>query len=342
VRKTVLIYFPYFHDDAKSTSMGIYCLDLAAELGRLGLEPVLLSIQSGGFPGKSISLPRFLRTSNWRLNSLLFAPFGLLLAALKYGLKNSVLINVSHEFVLPWPGKRAVTVVHDLIQLQTPSNWARALLVRFNLAIARLTHLVSISGVTANELTKIGMKSEVIYTNTFNVSEARPFNAAEFRQRPLLAVWCGTGHPHKRPELFVELARQFPDDQFTMVVPPADRAALSMNATPNLMIKSNLSGADLNRLLRETKILVSTSTQEGFGRPPLEMLIAGGQIVISDIQIYREIYGSVGRFFDGTLQSLIDAVLDAKKHPTQYDIMESPIRKKINQMPVLASMIAGL
>jgi glycosyltransferase involved in cell wall biosynthesis len=50
-------------------------------------------------------------------------------------------------------------------------------------------------------------------------------------------------------------------------------------------------------LIASAEALVSPSLSEGFGMPPAEALYAGVPVAISDIEVYREIYGGHARFF---------------------------------------------
>ena len=46
-------------------------------------------------------------------------------------------------------------------------------------------------------------------------------------------------------------------------------------------------------LYAQSKLLVQPSYYEGFGMPPLEALTVGTQAIISDIPVFKEIYGSL-------------------------------------------------
>ena len=49
--------------------------------------------------------------------------------------------------------------------------------------------------------------------------------------------------------------------------------------------------------LKRAKLLVSPSSFEGFGMPPLEALACGCMVLCSDIPIFREVYGSDVSYF---------------------------------------------
>jgi glycosyltransferase involved in cell wall biosynthesis len=55
--------------------------------------------------------------------------------------------------------------------------------------------------------------------------------------------------------------------------------------------------AELAVILSGATALVSTSHKEGFGMPPLEALALGTPVILSDIRVYREVYGSWALFF---------------------------------------------
>lgn len=54
-----------------------------------------------------------------------------------------------------------------------------------------------------------------------------------------------------------------------------------------------VSNEDLRTMLREARILVQPSFYEGFGLPPLEALVSGTRALVSDIQVFREVYSEM-------------------------------------------------
>lgn len=79
----------------------------------------------------------------------------------------------------------------------------------------------------------------------------------------------------------------------------------------------------MRQLLEGASGLVSTSREEGFGLPPLEALAAGVPVVLSDIPVYREIYGQWGSFFPvgdaDALAALLDKTLESPGEPASPD-----------------------
>lgn len=78
-----------------------------------------------------------------------------------------------------------------------------------------------------------------------------------------------------------------------------------------------VSDSELRDLYRGCKVLVQPSLYEGFGMPPLEALSQGANVVLSDIPVFKEIYGElpVTFFKTGDVADLADKLLEAEKLP---------------------------
>lgn len=58
----------------------------------------------------------------------------------------------------------------------------------------------------------------------------------------------------------------------------------------------DISNAELIRLYKNAAACLSPTLLEGFGRPPLESMAAGRPVLLSDIPVHKEIFGSAGIF----------------------------------------------
>ncbi len=83
-------------------------------------------------------------------------------------------------------------------------------------------------------------------------------------------LWVGRSTPLKRPELFVKLAENFPDEKFTMICQKAtgdeNYRDLLANAEKldNLQFIRAVPFADISTYFRQAKVFVNTSDSEGF------------------------------------------------------------------------------
>ena len=72
----------------------------------------------------------------------------------------------------------------------------------------------------------------------------------------------------------------------------------------------------LLQLISEAKALIQPSLYEGFGLPPLEALYLGTDVILSDIQVFKELYGDlpVAFFQVGNIDDLVNAMLNLKRN----------------------------
>lgn len=66
---------------------------------------------------------------------------------------------------------------------------------------------------------------------------------------------------------------------------------------PNVIFTGRLDNEELYSEIQKAKFLVQPSVYEGFGLPPLEALFLGTQPIISDIEVFREIYAGLAVIF---------------------------------------------
>lgn len=111
------------------------------------------------------------------------------------------------------------------------------------------------------------------------------------RERPadaLDALWVGVLGERKRPEVFAALAVRFPEKRFAMRVgtvgwEPPGRPG-------NLRLLPRLTPAELDRLYRSSRVIVVTSTVEGFHAPAMEAYLRGARLVLPRVLPFTEIY----------------------------------------------------
>jgi glycosyltransferase involved in cell wall biosynthesis len=99
-------------------------------------------------------------------------------------------------------------------------------------------------------------------------------------------LWAGGLRPVKRPNLFIELARRFPERQFVMVggsttteVAYATETEQKAHAAPNLRLTGWLPNSDVIREIARASVVVNTSVVEGFPNVYLEAWNHGVPVV---------------------------------------------------------------
>lgn len=86
--------------------------------------------------------------------------------------------------------------------------------------------------------------------------------------------------------------------------------------------------SELARIIAEAKVLVQPSFYEGFGIPPLEALYLGTNVILSDIPVFKELYGDfpVTFFKVGNHYDLCEKLMEP--FATSFDF--SYVRKQID------------
>ena len=117
--------------------------------------------------------------------------------------------------------------------------------------------------------------------------------------------------PHKNFKWIVENAKNNPDKQYVIVggTNPKLWSSNEGDFKDNIIYLGFQSDEVLKALLVNAKALISPSLYEGFGIPPLEALACGTKVIVSDIPVYREIYGDAVVYLDPHDSSLdLDSV----------------------------------
>jgi glycosyltransferase involved in cell wall biosynthesis len=310
----ILLNFPYYFDTR--SSMGVFYKDLYDALSAAGAEVYTASLAVPvEIPVSSYVTPTGKRGGKLRRFVTYYAR---LIEFMRHN-PDAILLNVSQEFAFTPCPRRTIVIVHDLIQLSHPRTWWIKSYIRLMLPFIRRCGLaIAVSQTTRQQLLGHGIQSRVAY-NWFAAVDLLE-NEKEY-SKDYDGIFIGNHLVHKRMELFLDLVRARPQYRFAAIVPEAAASLLAAEGAPrNLEIQSRCSRAEYVELLRRTKILVSTSVAEGFGRPPMEALLAGASIVVSDLPIYREIYGDVAAFFrPDDLASLIEVFERVRQSGTSGD-----------------------
>jgi glycosyltransferase involved in cell wall biosynthesis len=288
----VLIHFPQL--SPHPSSMLFYC------------NLLLEGLRARGYSVSVLSKQRLLTEAATALHTRLIARTPAILSTWPRLLQVSRkphppwIINISQEYVTPFSACRTINIIHDVIQLDYPRSRFVAYFYRHCLpAFARNAALnISVSNTTARLLADLGIKSRVVY-NEFNIPDRAKAESAELRQRPFLACWVGTLSSHKNISEYFAAARAIPHASFAAIMPIQESSRLATVVFPpaNVSIFGSLSSDDYADLLSRSRFLVSTSRVEGFGRPPGDGALAGCDLILSDIPIYRELYDGIANFY---------------------------------------------
>jgi len=106
--------------------------------------------------------------------------------------------------------------------------------------------------------------NSIIIKNSFVFNE-------EKKSKKYFTLWVSRCHPLKKPELFLDLAKNFKDEKFKMICPSSSgqegfykKIKNNTKNIKNLEFIEFVSFAEIQKYYNEAKILVNTSDYEGF------------------------------------------------------------------------------
>jgi glycosyltransferase involved in cell wall biosynthesis len=114
----------------------------------------------------------------------------------------------------------------------------------------------------------------------------------------------GSFMPYKNVGLLIQALGELPAYTLTLCSRITDRRRLELirGLTPETLSRirflDGTSEADYQKLLDESFALVTASKDEGFGIPVIEAMSRAVPVIVSDIQIFREVAADAGAFFD--------------------------------------------
>lgn len=128
-----------------------------------------------------------------------------------------------------------------------------------------------------NILSKEGIKSFKIQ-NSFPVSNSGERNGREY------ILWVGSSYALKRPEVFLELARDFPNEQFVLVLQRHDEnifCTIKREAAglKNLIFVPGVPFHEVSRFFQDAKLFINSSVYEGFPNTFVQAAIYGTPII---------------------------------------------------------------
>lgn len=151
-------------------------------------------------------------------------------------------------------------------------------------------------------------------------------------------IYVGNVKKHKGIDVLISAFNNFHDKSVKLYIVGKKDAFKTYLEERNLLLNENIiftgyvDDNNLYNLIFNARALVQPSIYEGFGIPPLEALYLGVPVIISDILVFKEIYGSlpVSFFRCGDSNDLLEKMenitsvsIDKCMLETQFDFNKS-------------------
>jgi glycosyltransferase involved in cell wall biosynthesis len=167
--------------------------------------------------------------------------------------------------------------------------------------------------------TKLSDESIVVIGNGWeHILEIESINEARDKRikEGQYYFFVGNIKPHKNFQWIIKEAKQYPQEVFVIVGKIPNNivdSVIENNPAQNIIFLGYVSDGYMKYLMENAKALLFPSFSEGFGIPPLEKLALGGQAIVSDIPVFREIFGDTVHYIDKDFGILdINSILKEK------------------------------
>jgi len=201
--------------------------------------------------------------------------------------------------------------VHDLRPYFEPDTWVQKFYFHVMLARAlrRCDGIITVSETSKRDIIAVyGIDEQKIRV----VPNAVDPPSAKFESRPNLEgdgvpylLMVGASWKHKNAmEVLEEHDSWRRDFRLTIVAGEGQyceqlkKRATNLGISEDVNFLHELSEAELEGLYRGCSALVYPSRMEGFGLPPLEAMARGKPVIVSDIPVFRELFGDAPYFVE--------------------------------------------
>lgn len=229
--------------------------------------------------------------------------------------------------------KNQAVTIHDAAIAAFPSaySWKFRLWYRIMYTVLgkRLNTIFTVSNFSRNELNKyFGIPKEkihVTYNGVEHLKDIQPDDRILTKIPKDYVLAVSSQNPTKNFKLVLEAAEQLPEVNF--VIAGGSNAKVfngkEEKALVNVHYVGYVSDQELVSLYRHAKVFIYPSLYEGFGIPPLEALLNGCPVIVSDQASLPEICGDTVEYCDAKNTKSIVTKL------TNVALNEKPIMQHI-------------
>ena len=147
----------------------------------------------------------------------------------------------------------------------------------------------------------------------YNAAPGTPASTSRTFPTSRKLLYVGSFMPYKNVETLVRGAALVPEFELHLLSKidasrKAELADLAKNLGARVVFHGGVTDSEYVSLLQDSFALVTASKDEGFGIPLVEAMQQGTPVVVSDLEIFHEVAGIAGKYFEAD-----DAVEFAKR-----------------------------
>jgi glycosyltransferase involved in cell wall biosynthesis len=159
----------------------------------------------------------------------------------------------------------------------------------------------------------------IVYNAPEKVSQIQSRSTASTKN----LIYIGSFMPYKNVETLIKGAGLAPEFTLHLLSKISDerKSALqklaALNAA-NLVLHNGVTDTEYKDLLLSAFALVSASKDEGFGIPLVEGMQLGTPVVVSDLEIFKEVAASAGTYFDPERPESFEKAIKSLEDKSQW------------------------
>ncbi len=238
--------------------------------------------------------------------------------------KAKILLNLCNLAPMKFPG---ACVIHDLNLIDNKSfySFQYRFIVGFIMRrnIKKYQPIYTVSNFSKSRIIdyyKIDSKKVITtYSGIKNPCDIQDLSAHfSFSSKPFYLT-VGSFNKTKNMNYVLETAKRRPQDLF-VITGSSDHIykKSSMEKPENVIFTGYITDEELRFLYSKCKAFIFPSFYEGFGAPPLEAINYGcKRIILSDIEVFKEIYGETANYCNpydvDTILSILDHLKELSK-----------------------------
>lgn len=223
---------------------------------------------------------------------------------------------------------RSITYVHDIYFIDHPEAIApknRVFLERYFLRwLKRSNRIVAVSDFTKNELERRKLVPanaiSVVHNGVDLSTSATTINLEKYNLPRNYILFVGNFEPRKNVGRLVNAYGLLPQairDKYSLVLIGADSwnaddlqssiKKAQQNGRNIVRIEKSVSDDELRAIYKQASVLALPSLYEGFGMTPLEAMVQGVPVVVSNNSALPEVVGDAGLYVDAENEADISA-----------------------------------
>ncbi|MEH6307436.1 glycosyltransferase family 1 protein [Olivibacter sp. CPCC 100613] len=252
--------------------------------------------------------------------------------------KNYVLLSLCNIGTLY--DKNQILCIHDMSYAVNPSWFTKSFARYYRIMIPRLAkrakRLITVSEFSKRQITEqLGIKYEdvsVVYN-----APADKFNAVSTSNisysKDDFFLFVGSMDPRKNINLIIDFFSKPEQSHQKLVIVGAKIKSfneVNFQIPSNVKVLDNCNDDELAALYRRAKAMINPSFYEGFGIPVVEAMASGCPLILSNLEVYREIAEEGAFYFDPYSTESLSAAVERFQH-TQEDEMHKLIDENITR-----------